>query len=262
MHRTRLISALILIPLLIVYIMYLPPLYFLLLMMLITLIGQAEFYSFFEVKTMYRLLGLASGIYLLSMVYRSGAPFEDFFVVIFIIIAGMRLFTNKMTEGALKDVSYTIVGILYVPFLLSYQIKLREFGPEWIIYLDSCVWGADSLAYYMGKAFGKKKLYESVSPKKTIVGAYGSVIGSVFISLLFNAILSLKLSFIQAVVLGFVIGAVSIIGDLVESMFKRDSGIKDSGSVIPGHGGILDKIDGIVFVSPVVYWIVSRSIIL
>jgi phosphatidate cytidylyltransferase len=114
----------------------------------------------------------------------------------------------------------------------------------------------------MGKGLGKRKLYETVSPKKTIVGAYGSVIGAIFISLLFNVILSLGLSILQAVALGLVIGVVSIVGDLVESMFKRDSGIKDSGSVIPGHGGILDKIDGLVFVSPVVYWIVSRMIIL
>lgn len=262
MHRKRLISALILIPLIIMYVMYLPPLYFLFLMMLVTLIGQTEFYSFFKVETKYRIVGLASGVVLFSMVFRSGAPSEDFLIVVFIIIAVTRLFANKLPEKALKDVSYAFIGVMYIPFLLSYQIKLREFGPEWIIYLDSCVWGADSLAYYMGKGLGKRKLYETVSPKKTIVGAYGSVIGAIFISLLFNVILSLDLSILQAVALGLVIGVVSIVGDLVESMFKRDSGIKDSGSVIPGHGGILDKIDGLIFVSPVVYWIVSRMIIL
>jgi phosphatidate cytidylyltransferase len=262
MHRTRLITALILTPLLIAYIMLLPPVYFLFLMIAVALVGQYEFYALFGVEKKFRVLGLLSGIALFVLVYRDGAPSEDFIPLVFIIIAVLRLFAKRSPDSSLKDISYVITGVIYVPFLLSYQIKLREFGPEWIIYLDSCVWAADSLAYYMGRSLGKKKLYETVSPNKTMAGAYGSVIGAVVISIVFNFILSLRLSIAQAVVLGVIIGIVSIIGDLVESMFKRDSGIKDSGSIIPGHGGILDKIDGIVFVSPVLYWIVSRVILL
>lgn len=262
MHRKRLITALILTPLLIAYIMLLPPIYFLLLMIAVALVGQYEFYTLFGVEKKYRVIGLLSGIVLFALVYRDGAPSEDFIPVVFIVIAVLRLFAKRSPDSSLKEISYVIMGVIYVPFLLSYQIKLREFGPEWIIYLDSCVWAADSLAYYMGKSLGKKKLYETVSPNKTMVGAYGSLIGAVVISLVFNAILSLNLSIAEAVVLGLIIGFVSIVGDLVESMFKRDSGIKDSGNIIPGHGGILDKIDGIVFVSPVLYWIVSRVILI
>jgi phosphatidate cytidylyltransferase len=262
MHRTRLITALILTPLLIAYIMLLPPIYFLILMIAVALVGQLEFYTLFGVEKKYRVIGLLSGIALFVLVYRDGMPSEDFIPVVFIIVAVLRLFSKRSPDNSLKEISDVITGVIYVPFLLSYQIKLREFGPEWIIYLDSCVWAADSLAYYMGRSLGKKKLYETVSPNKTIVGAYGSVIGAVTISIVFNFILSLKLSIVQAVVLGVIIGIVSIIGDLVESMFKRDSGIKDSGNIIPGHGGILDKIDGIVVVSPVLYWIVSRVILL
>jgi phosphatidate cytidylyltransferase len=262
MHRTRLISALILAPLLIAYILLLPPIYFLFLMIAVTLVGQYEFYALFSVEKKYRVIGLLSGIILFLLVYRDGAPSEDFIPIVFIMVAVLRLFAKRSPENSLKEVSDMMTGIIYVPFLLSYQIKLREFGPEWIVYMDSCVWAADSLAYYMGKSMGKKKLYETVSPNKTMAGAYGSVIGAVFISIVFNFLLSLKLSILQAVVLGVIIGIVSIIGDLVESMFKRDSGIKDSGNIIPGHGGILDKIDGIVFVSPVLYWIVSRVIVI
>jgi len=261
MHRTRLISAAILIPLLIAYIMYLPPVFFLVLMMAVTFIGQFEFYTLFGVGRKYRVIGLVAGLGVLYYIYRDGAPPDDYVMVFFIVIALLRLFGKRDPQGATREVAYTLTGLVYVPFLLGYQIKLREFGPHWIIYLDACVWGADSLAYYMGKSLGRRKLYREVSPNKTVEGAYGSVIGAIAVSLLFNRLLSVGLTLKQAVVVGGVIGVVSIVGDLVESMFKRDSGIKDSGSIIPGHGGILDKIDGIVFVSPVLYWIVSRIIV-
>jgi phosphatidate cytidylyltransferase len=155
-----------------------------------------------------------------------------------------------------------LTGLVYIPLLMSYQIKLREFGPQWIIYVDSCVWAADSAAYYIGKGFGRKKLYEAISPKKTVAGAYGSVGGALIVAVIFNYLFVKTLTLSQALFIGLITGVVSIIGDLAESLFKRDFGIKDSSTLIPGHGGFLDKIDGFVFVTPVVYWTLTRVIVI
>lgn len=258
MHRTRLIAALIILPLLILYIMFLPPVYFLFLIMVISFIAQSEFYSLCRIENKYKIMGLFVGLLLMYQVYRGDAVSEPLMAAGFFAVATVRLFTKGSADMALKDISYTIMGIVYIPLLLGYQVKLREIGAQWIIYMDCSVWAADSLAYYFGKSFGKKKLYEAISPNKTVVGAYGSLAGAVLLSVVLNQVLVKALTVTQAVVIGLVIGAVSIVGDLVESMMKRDSGIKDSSGIIPGHGGILDKIDGIVFVTPVVYWIITR----
>ncbi|MGE5893164.1 MAG: phosphatidate cytidylyltransferase [bacterium] len=261
MHNKRLLIALILIPVLILYIMYLPPVFFLVLVMGVGLLAQYEFYALCRIGTGYRMLGMGAGLLLMVLVYRGGGISDSFLAGAIIVFSSVRLFGRRSPENSLRDVSLMLLGVVYVPLLLSYQIKLREFGPEWIIYIDCCIWAADSAAYYVGKGFGKKKLYESVSPKKTVAGAYGSVAGAVVVSAGASALLIRSLNIYQALVLGLVIGIASIIGDLVESMFKRDAGIKDSGTLLPGHGGFLDKIDGFVFVSPVVFWILTRVMV-
>jgi len=129
-------------------------------------------------------------------------------------------------------------------------------GPAWIIFLYGTIWGADSAAYYIGKGFGKRKLYESMSPNKTIEGGVASVVGGAICALLLQRILGVGLAPGLALVVGALVGGVTIVGDLVESMFKRDAGVKDSGTIIPGHGGLLDKIDGVLFAGPVLYWAV------
>ena len=117
------------------------------------------------------------------------------------------------------------------------------------------VWTADTFAFYIGTLIGKRKLYVEISPKKTLAGAAGSLIGGAFAAVFFKTILIPALTMPTALAVGITIGIISIVGDLVESMFKRDSGVKDSGVIIPGHGGILDKIDGVLFAGPVLYLI-------
>ena len=119
------------------------------------------------------------------------------------------------------------------------------------------MWASDSLAYYIGKGIGRKKLYEEISPNKTIAGAVGSIAGGMSGAVILKITLVnyIAVSLVEAAVLGMIIGMVTIIGDLAESMFKRDAGVKDSSSIVPGHGGILDKIDSVLFAGPVLYWI-------
>jgi phosphatidate cytidylyltransferase len=169
----------------------------------------------------------------------------------------MRLLIKRDPLSALYDISPPILGLLYIPVLLAFQTWIRKLGPEWIIFLYASVWASDTLAYYLGKWIGKRRLYKDVSPNKTVAGAVGSLIGGLIGVLLLRVTIVSPLTISSAVLIGIMIGTISIVGDLVESMFKRDAGIKDSGVIIPGHGGILDKIDGVLFTSPVLYWILK-----
>jgi phosphatidate cytidylyltransferase len=175
------------------------------------------------------------------------------FVLIFIAISSARLFMTKDPSSALKDLSPALIGFLYIPSLLLPLWYLRLDGYEWIFLLCLCVWSADTLAYYIGSSIGKRKLYREVSPNKTIAGAVGSVAGGIIASVLFGSFLVKGTGICNLLLIGAVLGAVTILGDLVESMFKRDAGIKDSGTLIPGHGGVLDRIDSILFAGPALY---------
>jgi phosphatidate cytidylyltransferase len=172
---------------------------------------------------------------------------------VIIAITTFRLFSKRTAERSLADLGPLAFGIIYIPGLLIPQWLLRLEGIEWIFFLYLCVWTSDTTAYYVGKTFGKQKLYPEISPKKTVQGAFGSVAGGCIAA----AICGLWfLSSAQMTVLlgmGLVIGGISIVGDLVESMFKRDADIKDSGGLIPGHGGVLDRFDSVLFAGPALY---------
>jgi phosphatidate cytidylyltransferase len=255
MHFKRLFVAVVLLSILYLYVMHLPPVYFLLLLIFISLIGLSEFYSMYHVTGILRYAGLFCGISILIVSYISEDLLRDIVVFSVIAMMGIRLLSKRNPVLALADLSPPVLGILYIPLLLTFQIELRRLGPEWIIFLYASVWASDTMAYYLGTWIGKRKLYPEVSPNKTVAGGGGSIIGGVVAALILRATLAPQLTLSSAVLIGMLIGIISIIGDFVESMFKRDAGVKDSGSIIPGHGGILDKIDGVLFVGPMLYWV-------
>ncbi len=254
MHLKRLIVAALLLPVLYLYIMRLPSQYFLLLLLCVSSIALTEFYSMYRVRGIIKYTCLFFGIALLSASFISKELLLEIIVISVITIMSVRLFLKKDPSSSLQDISPPILGLLYIPVFLTFQIQIRKLGPEWIIFLYALVWVSDSIAYYIGKGLGKRRLYTAVSPNKTIAGAVGSILGGVLCSLFLSFTFIPLLTASSAVVIGIMIGVTSIIGDLVESMFKRDAGIKDSGIIIPGHGGILDKIDGVLFGGPVLYF--------
>lgn len=265
MHLKRLVVALIMLPLLYLYISKLPPLFFLCLLILTGVIAQAEFYSMYKTDRLLSLTGILGGILTLGVPFvLEGMPgivsprtgLQTFiFILSFMLIALVRLFRKKEPASALKDIAPVVVGLFYIPNLLVSQWYLRLEGYQWILFLYGCVYASDSAAYYIGKGMGKRKLYSTVSPNKTVAGALASVGGGIIASFILGPLLLSNKTLFGLLVMGGVTGAVTIAGDLVESMFKRDADIKDSGSFIPGHGGILDKIDGALFAGPVLYWI-------
>jgi phosphatidate cytidylyltransferase len=253
MHSKRLLTAAVILPLMYLYIMKLPPLYYAALMALAAALAQWEFYSMYGVKGLMKPAGMALGVLIIAGIYASGQV-PGIVALSFLAIAVLRLFAKRSPSASLLEMAPVVVGLLYIPGLLGYQLDLRKAGPEWIIFLYGSIWCSDSLAYYIGKGVGKRKLYPEVSPNKTVEGAAGSVAGGILSAVLIKALLIPSISTAAAALTGGVMGLTAIVGDLVESMFKRDAGAKDSGGLIPGHGGILDKIDGSVFGGPVLYW--------
>jgi len=249
----------------------LSPVYFLFLLVFITALAQWEFNSMYRLNTKISVISIIIGILLISFPYfykdASCHPLINMglhmivLILGFIVLTTFRLFYIKNPESSLKDLSPAIVGITYVPTLMLPQLYLRMLGSEWIILLYGCVWASDSLAYYIGKSLGERKLYYEVSPNKTMEGAIGSLVGGILSALLISWLLGIfqreifadYMGLLKIALLGLSIGFVTIIGDLVESMFKRDANIKDSGMLVPGHGGFLDKLDGSLFAGPALY---------
>jgi phosphatidate cytidylyltransferase len=257
MHLKRIIVAIILLPFLYFYVVFLPPKFFFFLMILISTLALSEFYSMYHVSGILRYAGLLFGLSVLGISYVSRAYLPDVIVAAIMVAIVIRLVSRRDPASSLSDVAPVVVGLLYIPALLSFQVEIRKFGAEWIVFLYGTVWASDSLAYYVGKGIGKRKLYVEVSPNKTVAGAAGSLVGGASGALILKAVLVSQLEAVPAAVIGIMVGIISIIGDLVESMFKRDAGVKDSGGLIPGHGGMLDKVDGALYAGPLLYWILK-----
>jgi phosphatidate cytidylyltransferase len=150
-------------------------------------------------------------------------------------------------------VSVSVFGIIYVAWFFSYLIKIKLLpdGAAWVAYTILIVKGGDMAAYFVGKKFGKTKLLEHVSPKKSIEGAIGQMVATIGLSV--GSALYLHVSPVHLLILGTAVGLLALLGDLAESLIKRDAGVKDSGN-IPGLGGVLDVIDSLLFTIPVVYF--------
>ena len=178
--------------------------------------------------------------------------------LLFIGFSLLLLFRVSTIDTAASEVAYALLAFIYIPFLLMHLSLLRQtpFGIQWLFVIMLIVMTNDSAAYYTGCAFGKHRLYPLVSPKKSIEGAVGGLIGSLCGTLLSKYTFFPQLTLRDAVATALVIGMVGQAGDLFESLLKRSFGVKDSGTIIPGHGGVLDRLDSILFAAPVTYYYV------
>ena len=158
------------------------------------------------------------------------------------------------------SVVLTTVGVLYAGWLLGHLVALRglDDGRNWVFFALFVTFASDTAAFFVGRALGRHKLASAISPGKTWEGAIGGILGAIIVSLFFtlNTALALPLNWGQAVLLGLLVSIFGQLGDLAESLFKRYTGVKDSGSVLPGHGGFLDRMDSVVFAGTVVYYYV------
>lgn len=226
-----------------------------------SLVGLYEMYRAVGIgKRKISILGYIATVVLFIMIRYTGYEHLGMFMVIY-MLAVMVVYVFSFPSYKTEEVVMAIFGVLYVSVLMSFVYSLRagENGiyTVWLVFI--CAWGCDTCAYLAGVTMGKHKMAPILSPKKSIEGAIGGVIGAAALGALYGLFVDDKVTAISNAVLVFaIVGAlgalVSMIGDLVASAIKRNFDIKDYGKLIPGHGGILDRFDSILFTAPIVYY--------
>jgi phosphatidate cytidylyltransferase len=173
-------------------------------------------------------------------------------VLIFCLFSLLRINDIKVAAG---ETALFLLGVLYIPLLLSHLVLLREMplGVQWIFLLLVIVMAGDTAAFYVGSSLGKRKLYPLVSPNKSIEGMFGGLAGSVAGAFLARATFFPQLTPVDCVATALFVGLLGQLGDLFESLLKRSCGVKDSGTIFPGHGGMLDRLDSVLFAAPTLY---------
>ncbi len=251
--------------------------FFLLVMLVLAGTGLAEFYNLVAKRGLvcFKALGMVAGLVLMAATFAylatprgSGEPlapskandFETGFLVVFVLGLCLRQFFSKRNADGLQAISTTLLGLMYVPWLLNFIQKINFFpgvdGRFYLIYFLVVTKFSDMGAYSVGSLVGRHKMIPRISPGKTWEGFAGAIAFSVGASLAFEALCAHRLvgmTMPHALVLGLVLGLGAVIGDLIESLFKREAGMKDSGRTFPGIGGILDLLDSILFNAPLMY---------
>ncbi|MCK4350716.1 MAG: phosphatidate cytidylyltransferase [Candidatus Krumholzibacteria bacterium] len=241
-------------------------LYYVALIDIMILVGLWEFYMMMEAKGLrpYKAIGIISGIVLSWYIFFQQGIYANFFLsIIFFLIMTLEL-ARKEKGLAVYHISVTIFGVFYVAWLGSHLILLRELphlkgldyslGFSFVIVVFAVTWCYDSGAFFIGSKFGKHKIFPAISPGKTLEGAIGGVAFSIIGILIARWLVAPYLSIIQAVGLALITSVVGQLGDVVESMIKRDVKIKDASATIPGHGGALDRFDSLLFTAPLIYY--------
>ena len=186
-------------------------------------------------------------------------PFHP--LLVFVITATLLcyLLSKQDLSQSLVDVSVLIFGMLYIGFLLGHLLLIRSLpdGIFLVFFVILVTWAGDTGAYYAGVSLGRTALAPRISPKKTIEGLVGGCLLAVVIALVARAWFIPSFTILDALVLGVLLTAAGLMGDLSESMFKRGAGVKDSGGVIPGHGGMLDRLDSLLLTAPTYYYYVT-----
>jgi phosphatidate cytidylyltransferase len=181
-----------------------------------------------------------------------------------LIFAGtLTIFCYKNIEDGFDYISKLVFGILYIGIGFSCLILIfaLESGYKWLLLLSIITVASDSFAYYSGKTFGKTKLCPAVSPGKTRVGFAGGVAGSILAAILSCEFLFPEINIFILVAVAIMISCLGVIGDLLESIIKRSAGIKDSGNILPGHGGVLDRIDSILLTAPFFFYLLHFKLL-
>ncbi len=197
-------------------------------------------------------------LYISLFILSKNQIFEIAFLIIIVltnVVLGFSLIKNKLfSYSILKNRfigHFYLVGSLVIFF--SLPNIFGEYNPYIVFSFLSLIWISDSAAYVFGVTFGKRPLFKTVSPKKSIEGFIGGLSFAIILSIIFSFYLSLNITLLQWIILGILTGCTGTLGDLVQSQFKREAGVKDSGNLLPGHGGLYDRMDSIIFAAPIIY---------
>lgn len=268
MFKTRLLSGIVLVALALVLIITGGDL-LLVSTLVISYIGMFELYRIFHIeKSAPGIIGyLAATVYYCNLRFEFIPDLMMFVLGFFMLLMFAYVFTYPKYKT--EQIMAEFFGVFYVAVMLSYVYQTRMLAAGayivWLIFL--CSWGCDTCAYCVGMLIGKHKMSPKLSPKKSIEGAVGGVIGAALLTILYGMIFKSAMNSTQThvfIMAGIsAVGAlISMVGDLTASAIKRNYEIKDYGKLIPGHGGILDRFDSVIFTAPVIYFLAANFIVL
>jgi phosphatidate cytidylyltransferase len=248
---------------------------FLLIIVFLALAGLVEFYGLAEKRGLacFKYCGLLGGallmvgtfLNLIGRIGTQGSParvndFETGFIILFVLGLCVRQLVSKSNGAGITAIATTLLGLMYVPWLLNFIQKINFFpdveGKFFLLYFILVTKFSDMGAYSVGSLIGRHKMIPRISPNKTWEGFAGAIFLSTAASLVFVHFFGAKMAgmnFLHATILGIVLSVTAVIGDLIESLFKREAGLKDSGRLFPGIGGILDLLDSLLFNAPIMY---------
>ena len=248
---------------------------FVLLIAFLALAGLVEFYGLAQKRGLacFKVSGVIGGVLLMCGTFAhlqgwlgiSNSParvndFETSFLILFVLGLGIRQLFAKLNPDGLSAISVTLFGLMYVPWLLNFIQKINFFpgveGKYFLLYFILLTKFSDMGAYIVGSLIGRHKMVPRISPGKTWEGFVGAIVVSTGASVVFVHFLGSHMAGMNthhAIVLGVILSITAVIGDLIESLFKRECGAKDSGNVLPGIGGILDLLDSLLFNAPIMY---------
>jgi len=230
-----------------------------LMVLLATFLGLREYYNLVlpHSKRIERVVGIGLGL-ILSLLISFGDMTEisPFLVIILLILAVLFMAVSQDLSSTISDMGIALFGILFIGFLLAYVSLIRNMdnGKGWVLFLIITVWAGDISALLSGSFLGRHKLYPKISPNKTFEGLGGAIVGSIIVALAFSWVFLPNLKTGSCTLLAIGIGILGQLGDFTESMLKRSAQVKDSGTLIPGHGGMLDRLDSFLFSAPFLHY--------
>lgn len=256
----RVMTAIIVLPVLVILI-EIGGIVFTFFVMLVSILAIVELMQIFEAKGFkgYIIPSMIASLCLILIAHFGRMDLANF-IITASILAGFFLYTYRAEIlGSIKDIAFTFFSILYIGWLLSHVVLLRNHNPHgkfFLYFAIAITMLNDTGAYFVGKSYGRKKLAPRVSPSKTWEGVFGGLITSLVSGLIVGMIKNYPGGVSFIIVLSILVSVFAVIGDLAESLLKRDAQIKDSGSIFPGHGGVLDRIDSLLFTIPCTYYMV------
>jgi len=258
-HAKRWVTALVALPVLVLLIGKGGRVPLALLVAVATTVGLLEYYrmALSRQTAAVKVAGILFGLTLVASFFTDGLRVIPILLAVAFFGIATICLANFGRETSMPEVfCKQISGLIYIPFMLGHLILIRDWdqGATWTFFLMAVVFAGDTAAFYVGRAVGRRKLAPKISPGKTVEGALGGLIASLLVGIVFKTCFFPAFGWGKWVVLVILLGVLGQTGDLFESMLKRSVQVKDSGGIVPGHGGLLDRIDGLIFATPGLYY--------
>lgn len=261
-EKKKVATAFLVVPPIVALIALGPPQTLGLMVFMATFLGLREFYRLClpHSKPIEKVTGLGLGlIFSILALFDKSSAIIPFFVFTFLLLAVLFMVTSDYLSSSIPHFALTFFGIFYIGFLLSHVTLIRNMvnGKSWVLFLILTVWAGDVCALLSGVLIGRHKLYPKISPNKTVEGLIGAILGSILVALTYSYFFLPSLNRWSIIPLGAGLGFFGQLGDFTESMLKRSAQVKDSGSLFPGHGGMLDRLDSFLFSAPFLHYSLS-----